>query len=361
VMHLFEDEKFNNENIIYSIKSRLCVGEKMNLFEPLLIFTDAVGIMKRQFKSNNAILQQLRIELEDLHNRGIYLKTNVNLPLETMTSASFSRGDLMIDVDFSRPCITAGDEFSLFVKITNPFEVPIIIYSVETQMPVELVSVERWRREDRSQSKGVESDGIDRTKSKSIARGFTTFDIINMREGREPEPYVLQPNDSITKEFVFITRGRHRWITFIPTTLAMKIQLRYGLDNRCHLKTIKAEVNIQVRLEAIAIGALLGGLAGSMIRQLGDNGRVLLIYNATFDAINSTPSDKVEIFNGMMIIFISVIFSIAAVIAFARKAAAQKIISIEDFYGGFLIGFLVGLQGPEFAKQLIMGNSTQLQ
>jgi len=41
------------------------------------------------------------------------------------------------------------------------------------------------------------------------------------------------------------------------------------------------------------------------------------------------------------------ISSLAVVIAFARKTAAQPMVSIEDFWGGTLIGFSVGFFGFE--------------
>jgi len=44
-----------------------------------------------------------------------------------------------------------------------------------------------------------------------------------------------------------------------------------------------------------------------------------------------------------------------AVVAFARRTGVQKIVSIEDFFGGLLIGFYVGFQGPEWAWKLISG------
>lgn len=41
------------------------------------------------------------------------------------------------------------------------------------------------------------------------------------------------------------------------------------------------------------------------------------------------------------------------VIAFARKKDAQPILSIEDFWGGVLIGFLAGFLGKSFLDRFI--------
>ena len=37
--------------------------------------------------------------------------------------------------------------------------------------------------------------------------------------------------------------------------------------------------------------------------------------------------------------------SIAVVVAFARKSSAQPLVSVEDFWGGLVIGFTVGYFG----------------
>jgi hypothetical protein len=54
------------------------------------------------------------------------------------------------------------------------------------------------------------------------------------------------------------------------------------------------------------------------------------------------------------------ILSSMVVVAFARKSGVQKIISIEDFYGGLFLGFLIGFSGPEYAINLITGQGGHL-
>jgi hypothetical protein len=42
---------------------------------------------------------------------------------------------------------------------------------------------------------------------------------------------------------------------------------------------------------------------------------------------------------------VAILATLAVVIAFARKTTAQPIVSVEDFWGGVLIGFSVGFFG----------------
>ena len=48
-----------------------------------------------------------------------------------------------------------------------------------------------------------------------------------------------------------------------------------------------------------------------------------------------------------------VIESAVTVVSFARKSGAQQIVSIEDFYGGLFLGFLIGFLGQNYALNLI--------
>ena len=148
-----------------------------------------------------------------------------------------SRGDLKVEVEVSKPLIVAGEQFSVFVNVTNPFEKPVIIYSVETMIPSELVSINEM--------------GNSSEKEIGVAEGFATIDRDYLRKGIKPMPYILQPDDRICKQIVLKTRGkRWDWLAFTPVRLILEIQVRYGVDYRTHLDTVKTELDIQVGLKA---------------------------------------------------------------------------------------------------------------
>jgi hypothetical protein len=56
------------------------------------------------------------------------------------------RGSLRLLVNASSPQVMAGSDFSIFVNIHNPFEVPITVYQVQTHIPVELIDVNGTRQ-----------------------------------------------------------------------------------------------------------------------------------------------------------------------------------------------------------------------
>src|SRR5262249_28266285 len=70
-----------------------------------------------------------------------FQRLEVTIPSEQTITPFMARGDLQTRVSTSKPNIVAGQEFSVFVIIDNPFEVPIVLYTVETQIPVEIVDI----------------------------------------------------------------------------------------------------------------------------------------------------------------------------------------------------------------------------
>jgi len=76
------------------------------------------------------------------------------LAIATLTERTV-RGALKIVVDTSKSIVRAGEPFSVFVTIENPFDIPIVIRSTETHLPIELRDLfgEYLKRKDLSNSR----------------------------------------------------------------------------------------------------------------------------------------------------------------------------------------------------------------
>ena len=55
------------------------------------------------------------------------------------------RGSLRLTVNSASPQVMAGTDFSIFVVIQNPFDIPVTIHQVQTHIPVELMDVNNFR------------------------------------------------------------------------------------------------------------------------------------------------------------------------------------------------------------------------
>jgi hypothetical protein len=291
-----------------------------------------------------------------------------------------TRGSLRLSASASSAQVSAGSDFSIFVNIQNPYDVPITIYKVDTHIPIELLDVngrrlERVQRQKDTQSVPWRKRAIDwlgdrfprrdsysgvaiavgtdfnpeqeksfvematnigelkgdhisitglqlnfptNPTSEELDRVFAR--ILNYQKGLVPT--TLQPGDSVVKQFVLCTR---RWLFFAPLSHLFQIQVSYSVDHIDHIGTISYEQRIAAPLRSVTLGGLAGAAAGSILKSLtqpwaGPGSFILAICAAMLS-------------------------SVAVTIAFARKASAQPIISIEDFWGGSLIGFSVGFFG----------------
>jgi hypothetical protein len=68
-----------------------------------------------------------------------------------------TRGSLRLNASASSAQIVAGSDFSIFVNIQNPYDVPITIYKVDTHIPIELLDVNGRRLERARRKNGIKS------------------------------------------------------------------------------------------------------------------------------------------------------------------------------------------------------------
>jgi hypothetical protein len=105
--------------------------------------------------------------------------------------------------------------------------------------------------------------------------------------------------------------------------------------------TVAHEIAIRPSVYDLIAGSSIGGVVGSVAKLL--NSPHVIDLNAV-----STAS----VLSASFTILLAVILSAIAIIFVARKSDAQSFISVEDFWGGLLIGFFVGYTGTEFFSQL---------
>src|ERR1035437_5518224 len=66
--------------------------------------------------------------------------TQPNPPGTPVSTSQSFRGPLRYELETSSPQLEAGRAFTLFVRITNPYDVPVTILHVGTQLPVEFLN-----------------------------------------------------------------------------------------------------------------------------------------------------------------------------------------------------------------------------
>jgi uncharacterized membrane protein YeaQ/YmgE (transglycosylase-associated protein family) len=135
-----------------------------------------------------------------------------------------------------------------------------------------------------------------------------------------------------------------RWLLFKPLDIILHAQIEYQIEDVVKSQVVPVPISIKAPLRSILIGANLGAMFGFLARQIKDKSLL-------------PPSFQVSNFTiGILGAFV---MATIATVAFARKQSAQGFITIEDFYGGFLIGALVGYFGVEYFEQVIQTSSSK--
>jgi hypothetical protein len=167
-----------------------------------------------------------------------------------------------------------------------------------------------------------------------------------------PEGVPLQPGS--TAVYTVLLNVKRSFI-FPPSSYFLQFSVNFSFDalqtnesvahrsvNTLITNTVSHEITIRPSVYSLIGGAALGGVSGATARLLKAAGQ--------FDVSALTWSGGVS--NGFAIA-LAVILSAVSIVVVARKSEAQSFISVEDFWGGLLIGFFVGYSSTEFFADLV--------
>ncbi|MCI5127002.1 MAG: hypothetical protein D3905_01780 [Candidatus Electrothrix sp. AS4_5] len=177
-----------------------------------------------------------------------------------------------------------------------------------------------------------------------IAEGLAQARTVKLKSSL-PDGVALQPGSTVVYTVVLNVK---KSLIFTPTAYRLQFNVNYGFtpetprtfeeatqkEDEVLTNTIAHELAIRPSVYSLIIGAMLGGFIGSSAKLL-----------------QTTPSE-VNLISSFVTIAVAVILSGMAIIFMARKSDAQSFVSIEDFWGGLLIGFLVGYTGTSFFESL---------
>jgi hypothetical protein len=253
---------------------------------------------------------------------------------ETPAASKFLRGPLKYDVDTSSAQLEAGKAFSVFVRVTNPYESAVSLLDVSASLPTEF-------RDKDDQEAGLFRTLKDHFKEELKGRIVVAQNVIatnNNQPSHEVSPageVLLQHGNSSLKRFTLKT-----WHStlFMPAAYRLQFQVQYKIDGVLNLDTIRQEFNIRAPLGAVLRGAFWGSIVGSVLHSL---------YALQATSKQATWSDfLVQTVSGILL-------GGVLVVAFVRKKDAQPFISIEDFYGGFFVGFSAGYIGKALLSKVL--------
>jgi hypothetical protein len=134
---------------------------------------------------------------------------------------------------------------------------------------------------------------------------------------------------------LYISLSTKNWLLFKPTVLQLNSLLKYRVGSAERSQVISAAISVKPPMRAAVIGAVLGAILGSLAK------------------LFQTPAD-IALSSSLIAIGGAGTMSLIATIALSRKSGTQGFITVEDFYGGFAIGALIGYGGSQYFERALL-------
>lgn len=118
---------------------------------------------------------------------------------------------------------------------------------------------------------------------------------------------------------------------FTPAQYRLQFNVAYHFGNEAalHVTSVSHTVNVRAPTKTVLAGSAIGSVAGIGARYFANPGQ-FLSQNVLLPKLA-----------------LAVVLGVVAVVFMSRKSEKQSFISVEDFWGGLVIGFLVAYSGTE--------------
>lgn len=247
------------------------------------------------------------------------------------------------EIETSNEIIRKGDIFTIIVKIINDGDNPIRLINNKINLPYGFEVKQKKLRIMKDITEWifpkVSISKLDSIPQKSLS---IYFDGESHKEDDKSlvqyeTPIFLQKSDQFTKTLHVLCNGP---ISYHPRPDTYKItgNLKYFEINeqKNRFQTQYKEITILPAISTILIGSGFGGFLGTLVKY---EFTITLDLNYMLDFIGK--------------IIFGLIFSLIAGIMFLRKGNVQYIITVEDYLGGIIIGFVAGYAGISFIEGIL--------
>ncbi len=147
------------------------------------------------------------------------------------------------------------------------------------------------------------------------------------------EGEVISPMSEVVSEYVWKT---NHWVLFIPARIGIDIALKYEINGEVRSQVVSSLFDIKPPIHSVVLGGVAGGIIGSLARSF-------------------TEADTLDINTRFFVKLIGAcLLSIMAVISLSRKSGSQSFITVEDFFGSFVLGSLIGYEGTTFFEKTVI-------
>jgi hypothetical protein len=161
--------------------------------------------------------------------------------------------------------------------------------------------------------------------------------LIKQKSSERRQQITIEPHCEVVAYFNISTSG---WLLFTPTRQSLNTLIKYTINDIEKTQVVTSEFDIRPPLLSMLIGSSIGSILGTLAK---------ILNTAQFFEWKSI----------IVSLIASIIMSLIATVALSRKSGTQGFITVEDFFGGFVIGALIGYGGESYFENAFLPDSTE--
>jgi hypothetical protein len=243
-----------------------------------------------------------------------------------------------IESSIAQPAVIAGEPFSIITTITNLHEEPIDLIVLRYHVPFQI----QWisDKEFETAYEAASKSGVWRRFTSRAAHALAAQPpgtVMNYQSLDLQEPFAtIAPGQSFVYTFKAFVKG---WLFSGNGRLNFKGSVHYRTRRGDQTSVFDISFAMRPPLRANMTGAVAGAILGSVAQRLRDQGGGFFI-SAGLGELSAVA--------------LAIILSIVAVVYASRRGGeGQPILTIEDIWGGLIVGFLMGYLGHSFFFEVV--------
>jgi hypothetical protein len=244
-----------------------------------------------------------------------------------------------IKVTIAQPFVIAGTPFSITTTVENAHEATIDILEFMYHIPYQM----QWIDDAKYNAEFVKMDTtswykklIPTSSWKKTIQPPGQSMIYGMLQTPDQPIFSVLSGESTSYSFNAIVS---KWLFISGSELIFPGRIKYRYNEMIHYAPFEVHLVLRPPLLANSLGALTGSVLGNIARSLKDQGAVFL-QNITIEFISTS-------------VLASILAIIAVVYSSRRSSESQPILTVEDFFGGLIIGFMIGYLGNSFFQRVV--------
>jgi len=127
------------------------------------------------------------------------------------------------------------------------------------------------------------------------------------------------------------------WLLVKPKVLDLYTLIRFRVGDELHSQVVPVTLSVQPPVKSIVLGTVSGGILGWLARQLNKG-----ILPADFSATASAVS-----------VLGVIVMAMILAIVLSRQESSKGFVTLEDFYGAFVVGAILGYTGTQYFEASI--------